>query len=129
MKGFFELAKKYVEYDGDYSYPLPEHLMFMRLQELAEKRKFYLRRGEQGECRTRLTENEIRYAPTAYFETARDAETAIYLAIDDLRTLYGITLTDAEIKEAMEWNTEIRICEPCGSWGRYVHSAYQYQSA
>ena len=94
MGYFLDLAKNYIEYDFDRSYPSPEEQLFWRLDDLKYKLEELTEKDAPYRGWERLTDNDIRYAIPEYFETISDVERAIELAIEDLKNKYDIEIPD-----------------------------------
>ena len=94
MGYFLDLAKNYIEYDFDRSYPSPEEQLFWRLDDLKYKLEELTEKDAPYRGWVRLTDNDIRYAIPEYFETISDVERAIELALEDLKNKYDIEIPD-----------------------------------
>ena len=94
MGYFSDLARKYIDFDYDRSYPSPEEQLLWRLDDLNYKLEELTEKDAPYRGWERLTDNDIRYAIPEYFESIADVERAIELALEDLKNKYDIEIPD-----------------------------------
>lgn len=99
MGYFLDLAKNYIEYDFDRSYPSPEEQLFWRLDDLKYKLEELTEKDAPYRGWERLTDNDIRYAIPEYFETIADVERAIELALEDLKNKYDVEISELDSEQ------------------------------
>lgn len=104
MGYFYDLAKKYIDFDYDRSFSSPEEQLLCRLDDLSNKRNELIKSGASYRGWTRLADNDIRYADPEYFDSIADTERAIELAVDDLKNKYEIDIIDEIEKTAIKSN-------------------------
>lgn len=84
MGYYSNLALECLELDYDRSYPTPEKQLLWRLDDLYDRLDFLTEAGASYNSRTRLSDDDIRYAVPNYFEHIADVENAIELAMSEL---------------------------------------------
>ena len=84
MGYYSNLALECLELDYDRSYPTPEKQLLWRLDDLYDRLDCLTEAGASYNSRTRLSDDDIRYAVPNYFEHIADVENAIELAMSEL---------------------------------------------
>lgn len=84
MGYYSNLALERLEVDYDRSYPTPEKQLLFRLDDLYDRLNILAQIGDSYSDRTKLSDNDIRYAVPSYFNNISDVEKAIELAMDEL---------------------------------------------
>lgn len=101
----------------DVSITSPEQQLLWRLDDLRDRLDELKISGALygGVCN--YTKSDLRYAPTGYFSTIYDVETAIELAIEDLRNKYGIEVAkDTSLQEIVILSPYCVMPNICNSW-------------
>lgn len=84
MGYYSNLALERLEVDYDRSYATPEKQLIFRLDDLYDRLDILAQIGDSYSARTKLSDNDIRYAVPSYFNNISDVERAIELVMDEL---------------------------------------------
>lgn len=98
----------------DVSITSPEQQLLWRLDDLRDRLDELKISGALYGGMCCYTESDLRYAPTGYFNTLYDVETAIELAVEDLRNKYGIEATS--LLEIVIFSPYCVLPNICNSW-------------
>ena len=94
----------------------PEQQLLWRLDDLRDRLDELKISGALYGGMCCYTESELRYAPTGYFNTLYDVETAIELAVEDLRNKYGIEVSkDTSLQEIVIFSPYCVLSNICNS--------------
>ena len=121
MGYYSNLALECLELDYDRSYPTPEKQLLWRLDDLYDRLDCLTEAGASYNSRTRLSDDDIRYAVPNYFEHIADVENAIELAMSELNFKKIIFYSSSNIKESLPLQKkDFAICRIC-------HRDYEYE--
>ena len=121
MGYYSNLALECLELDYDRSYPTPEKQLLWRLDDLYDRLDFLTEAGASYNSRTRLSDDDIRYAVPNYFDNISDIERAIELAMSELNFQKIIFYSSSNIKESLPLQKkDFAICRIC-------HRDYEYE--
>lgn len=99
MGYFSNLAIAYHGYSYDHSFTSPEQQLLWRLDDLRNRLDEVKALGAQDCGSISYLEDDLRYVPTGYLDQIFDVETAIKLAVDDLKNKYGIYVAHEDPQE------------------------------